>query len=199
MKAQLKLFIFRHGETQWNVEQRFQGHIDIPLNENGRDQARQLVPYFKEQSIEAILSSDLSRAFETATIIANHLQVPVFQDNRLREAHLGAAQGLTHNEIQEQFGESLVQRWRSSQVTDADVCYPGGETGNKILERVFEGLEHFLCSQPFTRVGVATHGGVIRRVMQSLLPPHSPPIPIPNGVVYQLSYDPQQGGFFVST
>jgi broad specificity phosphatase PhoE len=191
------LFLFRHGETDWNAEQRFQGHIDVPLNSTGRAQARNLIPFLRENSIEAILSSDLRRAVETAEIIAAELQVPVIQDPGLREAHLGLAQGLTVEEIQAKFGIELVSRWRSSKVTDADVSYPGGETGTAILERVFHALTRFLESNSHSRIGIASHGGVIRRVMHRLLPPHSAHVPIPNGVVYQLHYDSVRKQFSV--
>src|SRR4051794_38680024 len=120
------IYLIRHGETDWNVQERFQGHTDIPLNENGRSQARQLIAVCRHHKIEAILSSDLSRALETAQIIAAQLEIKVFQNAGLREANLGKAQGLTHSEIEQQFGKSLIERWKSSQLTDADISYPGG-------------------------------------------------------------------------
>ena len=189
-----EIILFRHGETDWNREERFQGHIDIPLNGTGREQARALVSILHETAIEAILSSDLCRAVETAVIIAEGLQgngrpISVFTDAGLREAHLGEAQGLTRAEIETRFGSELVTQWRSGHLTDADVAYPGGESGNHVARRSFEAVERFLLTTPFHRVGVATHGGVIRRMMQRLLPPGSPPVPIPNGVVYRLTFE----------
>jgi probable phosphoglycerate mutase len=182
-------FIFRHGETDWNHQQRFQGHLDIPLNDTGRIQARGLIPHLKDHSIEAILSSDLCRAVETAQIIATSLKIPVFQDERLREAHLGAAQGLTRQEIEEQLGKDLLMKWKSPHLSDADVSYPGGETGVEVFQRTLAAIQHFFHSHPFQKVGIASHGGVIRRLMQNVMPPGSPSVPIPNGVVYQLYFD----------
>ncbi len=187
------IFLFRHGETNWNVEERFQGHIDIPLNDKGREQARGLIPILRNHAIEAILSSDLSRALETAQIIADSLKVPVFTEPKLREAFLGNAQGLTREEIESKFGMELAFRWRSSHLSDADVCYPGGETGQEIIDRTLNSLENFLNSNNLKIIGVATHGGVIRRIMQKLLPPNSPSVPIPNGVIYPIYYDRRQG------
>ncbi|MGK5083192.1 histidine phosphatase family protein [Bdellovibrionota bacterium FG-1] len=188
----MELFIFRHGETDWNAQGRFQGHIDIPLNSRGREQARALVEKLQSKGIEAILSSDLSRAVETAQIVAAELKVPVFIDSALREAYLGAAQGMTYQEILEQFGEDITGRWRSSQPTDADVSYPGGETATQVIERVFGALERFMETQTnLVRIGVSCHGGVIRRVMQRLRPPGSDPVRIPNTVLYQIGFDPQ--------
>lgn len=190
------LFIFRHGETDWNAEQRFQGHMDIPLNEKGRTQARQLISRLQMDQIEAILSSDLSRAVETAQIVATHLNISVYQSSGLREAHLGLAQGLTVEEIQAKFGQEILTRWRSAHHSDADISYPGGETGKEVLTRVIQSLQSFLEENPkFKTLGVASHGGVIRRMMNHLLPPKSPPVAIPNGVVYEILYDRSQKKF----
>lgn len=197
-KNLVQIFIFRHGETDWNVQERFQGHIDIPLNDHGRGQARGLIPKLLPHSPQAVLSSDLSRAFETGSIVANSLQIPIFSDARLRESHLGAAQGLTREEIELHFGITLATRWRSTHISDADISYPGGESGNQIMSRVFESLQEFIESHPFQRIGVATHGGVIRRMMQKLLPPNSPTVPIPNGILYEVRYDRDQKEFFLT-
>jgi len=192
------LYLFRHGQTDWNAAERFQGHTDIPLNDIGREQARQLIPYFRENSIDAVLSSDLTRASETAKIIADALFIPVYQHYGLREAHLGAAQGLTRVEIETNLGEELAKRWRSSHVSDADVSYPGGETGKQVLQRSFRAIEDFLLAHPWTKIGVATHGGVIRRIMHQLLPPNSPDVQIPNTVVYRICYDTENCRFHLS-
>ena len=188
-----RVLIFRHGETDWNVQERFQGHMDIPLNEQGREQARRLAPTLAQYKLEAVLASDLSRAHETGQIVARALSIPVFTDVDLREAHLGAAQGMTRPEIEFKFGLELATRWRSWKAVDADISYPGGETGDAIRARAFRAMERFLRAQPFQIIGVASHGGVIRRVMQHLLPKHAGPVPIPNGVHYELHFEPSTG------
>lgn len=185
----MKFFLFRHGQTDWNKEERFQGHIDIPLNETGKMQARALVEPLRATKIELILSSDLSRARETAEIVARGLGLSVISDPRLREANLGEAQGLTRAEIENRFGLELAARWRSWKVSDGDIFYPGGETGRSVYERTYAMLEEFAKAHEKTlTVGVATHGGVIRRMLQPLLPEGSPPVPIPNGIIYELEY-----------
>ena len=187
------LYLFRHGETDYNREQRFQGHLDIPLNEQGRRQATQLIAPLKHVSIDCILSSDLLRARETADIIASALKVPVHQTTGLREAHLGGAQGLTVEEIEAKFGKELVEKWRSPYLSDADVSYPGGETGNAVLDRVLRSLSKFITETDHQRIGIATHGGVIRRVVRSLLEDHRIFIPIPNGILYPIQRHSQDG------
>lgn len=185
-----RLWIFRHGETDWNRQERFQGHLDIPLNEEGRAQAKSLTPKLATLGLHGILSSDLSRAVETARIVAASLGVEVWTDARLREAHLGEAQGLTREQIEQRFGEELVTRWRSSHLSDADISYPGGETGTHVLARTTACLCDWLSRETpsLARLGVATHGGVIRRLMQSVLPAGYGPVPIPNTVVYELEF-----------
>lgn len=189
-----KLLIFRHGETDWNVEQRFQGHMDVPLNDTGRTQAAELALRLREHKLEAILSSDLSRARETAEIAALSLGgIPIHVDARLREAHLGEAQGLTRQEIEQKLGIEVVERWASWHATDADVSYPGGEKGSQVLARILEALIEFAVNQPYERFGVATHGGSIRRLMSHLKGGQR--VPIPNGVLYQVRFDPVTGRF----
>lgn len=185
-----KVLFFRHGQTDWNAQERFQGHIDVPLNALGREQARALVPALKQQGVQELLSSDLSRARDTAQIIASELGVPVVEDVDLREAHLGDAEGKTLTEIEAQYGKVLAERWRSPLVTDADISYPGGETGEQVFNRAVKALENYFYHSQLECVGVATHGGVIRRLMQRWLPPPTPWVPIPNGVLYLCTFNP---------
>ena len=188
------LYLFRHGETDFNREHRFQGHLDIPLNDQGRRQASNLIAPLRRMGIECILSSDLGRARETAEIVARGLGVAVFETSGLREAHLGDAQGLTVEEIKERFGRKLVEKWKSPYLSDADVSYPGGETGREVLDRVLESVGGFVRSTPHQHIGIATHGGVIRRVVRSLVADTSLFIPIPNGIIYPVIRNPRTGG-----
>ncbi len=134
------------------------------------------------------MSSDLNRAYETANILTEKIKIPIFTDARLREAYLGLAQGLTTQEIETRYGKSAIQKWRSAIASDADFSYPEGETGKEVLNRSLLCIQEFCHQKPFQKIGISTHGGVIRRIIQNLLPPDSPPVPIPNTVVYVLDY-----------
>jgi probable phosphoglycerate mutase len=190
-------YLFRHGETDWNAEGRFQGHLDIPLNDRGREQARQLSGPLGPKKIQAILSSDLSRSVETASILAREIGLGadrLFQDAGVREAFLGDAQGMTVDEIGTRFGPDILSRWKSSHVTDADISYPNGETGREVVVRSLEAMSRFAEEHPeFERIGISTHGGVIRRVMHQILRDrgvtHPPHIAIPNGVIYRIEFE----------
>src|SRR5262245_65615545 len=98
-----ELLLTRHGETDWNREHRVQGHTDVPLNENGREQARALAERLVDVPLAAIYASDLARARETAEIVARRLGLGVVLDPGLREKNFGSWEGLTDVEIAERF------------------------------------------------------------------------------------------------
>ena len=88
------LFLFRHGETDWNREGRLQGHTDTPLNATGLAQAEALAETLRPHRLDAVVSSDLMRAWTTARIVAGALGLPLLADPGLRETNVGAAEGL---------------------------------------------------------------------------------------------------------
>jgi broad specificity phosphatase PhoE len=188
-------YLFRHGETDWNAQGKFQGHLDIPLNDVGRLQAREVGENLKPHGVEAILSSDLCRASETAEIAAQILGLSselLFQDPAIREAFLGEAQGYTYEEIQTRYGKESIQRWKSNSISDADVGYPGGEKGWEVVSRSLEALRRFALVNPsFKKIGIATHGGVIRRLIHHIIKHPGVHVPIPNGVIYRVSFEAQ--------
>lgn len=192
----MKFYLFRHGETDWNAQGRFQGHLDVELNERGRSQARGLIPKLRNAGVETIVSSDLWRARETAEIVAKALDIQVHLDPDLREAHLGDAQGLTVPEIEGRFG-AVLGRWKSNLPTDADIGYPGGETGAIVIARAMGALRRIAKAYPLEKVGISTHGGIIRRVMHAILPPESERVPIPNAVLYVVQYEESAGRWSV--
>ena len=120
----MKLILVRHGETEWNMQQRFQGHLDIPLNSKGQWQARQAARALADQSIDHLFSSDLLRAQATARSIADTCGCAVQTDSRLREKGFGAWEGLTYAEIMERDAEGY-KRW----LEDPSVYTPVGGEG----------------------------------------------------------------------
>jgi probable phosphoglycerate mutase len=109
------LIFMRHGETLSNRERRFQGQLDIELNEIGRLQAQQAAKRLAGEGISIIYSSDLRRAAESAEIVAAALDIPLVTDRRLRERHLGVLQGITVAEAEVQYPEEL-KNWRAGDV-----------------------------------------------------------------------------------
>ncbi len=180
------LFLFRHGETDWNREGRLQGRTDVPLNATGRAQAEALAEKLAPERIECVLSSDLLRASMTAAIVAEACAVPLFSDPGLRETQVGEAEGLLWEEAKARFGSELTERW----FTEDDVAFPGGETGRQTRLRGLAALRRFALAHPYLRIGVSSHGAMIRQLMRHALPPGSPPAATRNTVLYVLDYEP---------
>jgi broad specificity phosphatase PhoE len=153
-----ELLLVRHGETDWNRDQRFQGHADPPLNETGRAQARALADDLAAERIDAIYTSDLARARETAELIAERAGVPFVLEPQLREVDVGEWQGLTRLEIAERFPAGM-RNWN-----ERGHGWERGETYEQLTERVLEALERIVRRHPGERVVVVGHGGTIRAV-----------------------------------
>jgi broad specificity phosphatase PhoE len=194
-----QFFWFRHGQTDWNAEGRIQGHLDVPLNDLGRQQARLLIAHLRRLGLEALLCSDLSRSRESAEIISKALKIPVFVDSRLRETHLGQMQGLTRHEIEERFGVEFAARLRSIPISDADIEFLGCESGPQVIKRIESAISDFFASNQFTRVGISSHGGVIRRLIYYASGSKEFPPPVPNGILYPLEYETTQGKWRIQT
>jgi broad specificity phosphatase PhoE len=145
-----RLLLVRHGETDWNADGRLQGQTDRPLSDFGRRQARQLADELADEELEAIYSSDLSRARETAEIVGERLGLPVVLDPDLREKDWGTWEGLT-----------AVERDRVEFV---------GETTEEHQERILRALRRISSLNATDgRVLVVTHGGSMRRAQTAVL------------------------------
>jgi probable phosphoglycerate mutase len=150
------ILLARHGETDWNRENRFQGHADPPLNETGRAQAAELAAALGNEPLAAVYSSPLRRAFETAQIVgAPHGLEPVPVD-ALREVDVGSWQGLTRAEIQERFPEQFA-RW-----LDYEQGWEDGETYDEMGQRVLAALLQLAAAHKGERILAVSHGGPVR-------------------------------------
>jgi 2,3-bisphosphoglycerate-dependent phosphoglycerate mutase len=150
------ILLARHGETDWNRENRFQGHADPPLNETGRAQAAQLAAVLAAEPLAAVYSSPLRRAFETAQILAApHGLEPVPVD-ALREVDVGSWEGLTRAEIEERFPEQFA-RWR-----DYEAGWKDGESYEEMSRRVIAGLLELAAAHEGERILAVSHGGPVR-------------------------------------
>ena len=149
------LLLTRHGETDWNLEGRWQGHSDRPLTERGREQARELAALLED--VDTIYSSDLARARETAEIAGERLGVEVRVDPRLRERGFGAWEGLTSDEVERGYADEH-RRWRAGEGHGADDAEPYAEFSARIHAFVADVLQR----HPGETVLVVAHGGSIR-------------------------------------
>lgn len=160
-----RIYLVRHGETEWNAMARFQGQTDVPLSDRGREQAQLLGKRLSLEKFEGIYASDLKRAFETAEIISYHhaLEVVTFQE--LREINFGFWEGLTSNEIKQSFTAEIKKWWEKPMSTRI----PGGETLSEVVERSISTVKKIVATHPDGNVIIVTHGGAIRSIVGSVL------------------------------
>ncbi|WP_231447264.1 histidine phosphatase family protein [Brevibacterium zhoupengii] len=158
------VIVWRHGQTDYNVERRFQGQSDIPLNELGRTQAAQAASYLSELAPELIVSSDLSRAADTADELASRLNIQVTRDHRLRETAFGQWEGHTRDELSATWPDALEQ-WLSG----ADMNPPGGESRSESGQRVASAITEIVNGTQAQTIVIVAHGAVLRAAAELLL------------------------------
>ena len=147
------LYLIRHGQTDWNCERRCQGFTDSELNAAGRAQAELLGRHFSKLKLEAIYSSTLRRALDTAQVIARYHDAPVKPSDAFRELNQGEFEGLTLSELFSQHSDFL-ERW----VKDpADLTLPGGESMREVQERAWAALSEIISAHPVGNVVVVAH------------------------------------------
>ena len=154
----MNLLLIRHGQTNWNLEQRFQGQSDIPLNETGRRQAQALAERLAAETFDAVYSSDLQRATETAKIICAS---QIHSDPRLREVNFGDWEGLTYDEIKVKYPETLAA-WESDIFKNAP---PSGETLEQLAIRVQSMLDELREKHEDQNILIVAHGGVLQTLI----------------------------------
>lgn len=152
------IYLVRHGETAWNVEGRFQGQSDTPINETGRQQADALGRYLKGKNLQAIYTSDLIRALDTSRIIAAYHNVDIKPDPRLRELNFGSWEGMDYYEIQSKHPIVLTE-WQENILKTAP---PGGESLEQLAMRVQVVYEHIISTELKGEILIVAHGGVLQ-------------------------------------
>ena len=151
------LTLVRHGETTWNAEGRIQGHLDIPLSDTGLAQAAAVSRRLGDEAFDAILSSDLERALQTARPIVRNPERAILCDTRLRERHLGVLQGLTGEEA----AMHQPQAWQAFKARNPEAVLEGGETLGEFSQRVVGLIEDLVRVHAGSRLLLVTHGGVL--------------------------------------
>jgi probable phosphoglycerate mutase len=153
------IVLVRHGETDWNRDNRFQGHADPPLNDTGRQQALALADELRGESFEALYASPLRRADETARILAAALGLEAVSDAALKEVDVGSWSGLTRVEVEARYPAGFA-RW-----LEYGHGWDDGETYEELGARVIAGLLRIAASHPGESVLAVTHGGPIRSAL----------------------------------
>lgn len=147
------ILLARHGETDWNAERRVQGKTDRPLNETGLAQARALADQLAGERLDAIYASDLSRAYDTARVVAQKHALPIEAIPDLRERDFGTWEGLTDEAIFERYPEARNGSWGNA------------ETRQELEARIIDVLRRIAQQHPGGRVLVVSHGGPLRTML----------------------------------
>ncbi len=161
----MRLIVVRHGETLYNMQERFTGQSDVPLSALGINQTTALGKHLATETLDVIVASDLQRARATAQAIASYHKLPVEEDADLREIAFGTWEGATYAEILAHDAD-LVERWQADPTIHAP---PGGETVTQLHRRVVRALERWRAQYSQETVLWAVHGGVIEVLLCHLL------------------------------
>jgi 2,3-bisphosphoglycerate-dependent phosphoglycerate mutase len=168
------LVLVRHGQSQWNLENRFTGWVDVPLTEQGEKEAHRAGQLLKGMKFDIAFTSDLQRAQKTLNIILQEIsqpQLPILKDKALNERHYGALQGLNKTETAKKYGDEQVKIWRRSY----DVPPPKDDTGysESLKDTAARTLPYFdqqivPCLKDGKNVLVAAHGNSLRSIVMHL-------------------------------
>lgn len=159
------IYITRHGETEWNAAGRIQGHTDVPLSDRGREQAGMLARRLAPAPIDAVYSSDLARAAETAKVALGERDIPITFTEQLREYNKGVFEGLTEAEYREKYPDL----YEPSLANDLDFAPPGGETIRETSIRLAGIVQQIKDAHMDQRALIVGHGGSLRAGIVSLL------------------------------
>lgn len=160
-----EILLIRHGETAWNAIRKLQGHLDIPLNAEGTRQAKALAAALQAEKLDAIVSSDLQRALQTAGEIARLQGISTRIDAGLRERNFGGFEGLLYSELPLRFPEAYAV-WRSR---DPDAKFPPaasdadntGESIRQFQQRCISTITHHARQFQGKKIALVAHGGVL--------------------------------------
>ena len=148
------IYIIRHGQTDWNIEHRTQGHTDIALNTNGIKQAELMTQKIANLKIDSIISSDLKRAYMTAQIINKNFNITIETDKRLREFCFGTLEGITRDKITQEVWDDFNKNPK--------------QFNAETKEEIFNRIKSFINDLKFNSINkntlVVTHGGPIRMI-----------------------------------
>lgn len=164
------IYIFRHGQTDYNMSRRVMGQLDIPLNKTGQAQAVELANKISEEPIQAIYTSPLLRAKQTAQILADKIGIPIIPDKRLMERNNGKLQGhIVHgtdnpDEYQTDYNQ-LELFLPAAQLNDNNWKPDGGESRTECWSRAQKAITEIVKNTPYDTIAISTHSVVMRGIL----------------------------------
>lgn len=187
-----RICFIRHGETDWNVGKRIQGQTDIPLNETGRAQALAMAFNAAHYNFSAIYSSDLSRARETAQVLADRFELEVKTLPQLGERHYGIFQGITRDEGAERYPDAYTLYL----ARDFEYDFETGESMQRFADRINEAVDWLTRHHSGQTIAAVSHAGVLDIIYRKATgrPLHTPrDFVIPNCALNWFHFDNQGG------
>lgn len=160
-----KIYLVRHGTTEWNQEEIFRGRVDIKLNEVGRAEAQALANYFRPIALQAIYSSPLSRAQETAQAVAQGRNLEIIPEIAFTDIDFGEWHGLPLKEVREKYG-AIYRAWREKPHT---VTFPQGENLEQVRQRAWQGLQKIVQNNAKQTVLIVSHRVVTKVLICAVL------------------------------
>ena len=160
-----RLFLVRHGITEYNSSRKFLGHTNVELSAEGFRQVKKLHDRLAKERIDAIYSSDLKRAMSSAEVISAGHEVEIVSCSELREINYGETECLTFEEIRKQYPE-LAEAIRKF---SPDMSFPGGETLQEFIARTLKFLDRLNQHAPEQKILIVSHGGAMRTLLCDLL------------------------------
>ena len=162
-----KFYIFRHGQTDWNAQKRMQGLRDMPLNQKGKDQAYNLIPFLEKEKVNIIYSSPLKRAKETAEIASNK-KIPIQYSDKLKERDFGILEGKTQPEVRHEYKIPAEMDFYEEAVDLFLINIKGLEKQNFLIQRIKQKLLEINNENKFKNIGISTHGALSLCFLKSL-------------------------------
>ncbi|NLK44653.1 MAG: histidine phosphatase family protein [Tissierellia bacterium] len=160
-----KLYLIRHGQSEWNILSKVQGQKDANLTNIGREQARKLGKRLIDENIDIIFSSDLSRALETAEIISSMINKPVVESKEIQEINFGPWEGLTLAEIQKKYKEEYLIWMKKPDKFKLE----GAETLDNLKNRVMKYVEKVLIENKDKNIAIVSHNATLKIIILNLL------------------------------
>lgn len=176
-------YIFRHGQCPLNITDHIQGQkFNGNLTPKGQLQAINTGKNLKDKNITLIVSSPMKRAIQTAKIVADIINAPIFVDTRFIEVNMGIVEGMHISYVEKNFSE-LYSKWRHDK--NGTARFAGGESKQEVRARILDGLNHYSNNTTHQNIGISSHGIAISQIMQYLGYP-SPNVP--NGAILHISH-----------
>ena len=160
-----KVIFIRHGQTEWNVNGRYQGQSDVQLTVAGKEQAAKLAEHFPVKEIDAVYASDLNRAMVTAEAVASRFGLSVQAEPAFREISFGEWEGLTYEQIVAKWPEAMGNFLQHPDILEI----PGGETFPAVQKRAVARLEELVAKHEGQTIAIVAHGAVLRTLLTAAL------------------------------